>query len=85
MFLIDMRISFACPLFEHNKIMARAIEGQPAQFGSDGSQPSANWPVEVGEVLRQAAATKVEPTKLALAAHNLRIVRTFPFGTRSFR
>jgi hypothetical protein len=29
---------------------------QISTFGSDGSQPSANWPVEVGQVLRQAPA-----------------------------
>jgi hypothetical protein len=55
MFLIDMRISPASAA-KHSEVIARAKEGQSAQFGSDGSQPSANWPAEVGQIPRQAPA-----------------------------
>ena len=85
MFLVDMRISSASPSIQHSEITACAIGGQPAQFGSDGPQPSANRPVGSRPVFcaRRQVPTEIEPT--GPAAHNLCIVRTVLFGTRPFR
>jgi hypothetical protein len=48
MFLVDMRIGFASPSWNIARFSRGRKRGRPAQFGSDGSQPSANLPVEVG-------------------------------------
>ena len=82
MFLVDMRVSFG---MEHSEIIAWAIEGTTSPIRFRGSQRSANWPVEVGQRFASGARCPPKSNRLALAARNLRIVRTLLFGNRPFR
>lgn len=67
---------------EHSEIIAWGIEGRPAQFGSAGSQPSANRPVEVGQCsATDAGCHQSRPDWQP----NLCIVCMRLFGNRPFR
>src|SRR6266567_2172699 len=56
---------------EHSEIVAPAIEGDEQPNSVPTSQPSANWPVEAGQVLRQAASCPPKSNQLrpSFSAH----------------